>query len=172
MDDNTGAYLNPQMVKKARAEEIEYVRQMKLYTKVSIEWCIKRTGKQPIATRWIDVSKQDEANPLYRSRLVGKEFNTYNDLTISNFQVEGSPSDALYSLIIPGLGSQKTTYGKYGKKTLQRLIPLIAITVGAKTISNKQYEKYKKMLLIVSFLSRRHAKSVWILIGPAESERP
>ncbi|MBF25692.1 MAG: hypothetical protein CMP49_04155 [Flavobacteriales bacterium] len=68
--------------------------------------------------------------------------NTYNDLTISNFQVEGSPSDALYSLIIPGLGSQKTTYGKYGKKTLQRLIPLIAITVGAKTISNKQYEKY------------------------------
>ena len=26
--------------------------------------------------------KQDAKNPLYRSRLVGKEFNTYNDITL------------------------------------------------------------------------------------------
>ena len=55
---------------------------MKLYDKVPIKECINKTGKQPIAVRWIDVNKQDEANPLYRSRLVGKEFNTYNDLSL------------------------------------------------------------------------------------------
>ena len=70
------------MVKKARADEIVYVREMKLYTKVPIQECINKTGKQPIAVRWIDVNKQDEANPLYRSRLVGKEFNAYNDLSL------------------------------------------------------------------------------------------
>ena len=76
VDDVSGALLDPKMVKKARAEEIEYVRTMKLYTKVPISECLNKTGKQPIAVRWIDVNKQDTTNPLYRSRLVGKEFNT------------------------------------------------------------------------------------------------
>ena len=69
-------------VRQAKMEEIEYVRKMGLYTKVPIKDCIAKTGKQPIATRWIDVNKQDTINPLYRSRLVGKEFNTYNDLSL------------------------------------------------------------------------------------------
>ena len=55
VDDVSGAYLDPQMVKKARAEEVEYVRSMKLYTKVPIKECLAKTGKQPIAVRWIDV---------------------------------------------------------------------------------------------------------------------
>ena len=38
--------------------------------------------KGPIAVIWIDVNKQDKANPLYRSRLVGKEFNTYKDMSL------------------------------------------------------------------------------------------
>ena len=32
--------------------------------------------------KWIDRNKQDAKNPLYRSRLVGQEFNTYNDITL------------------------------------------------------------------------------------------
>ena len=82
VDDVSGAYLDPKMVKKARAEEIEFVRSMKLYTKVPIKECLAKTGKQPIAVRWTDVNKQDTSNPLYRSRLVGKEFNTHNDMSL------------------------------------------------------------------------------------------
>ena len=52
---------------------------MNLYTKVPVTECFQMTGKKPIDTKWLDVNKQDEKNPLYRSRLVGKEFNTYND---------------------------------------------------------------------------------------------
>merc|ERR1712110_976742 len=55
---------------------------MNLYTKVPTSERIQKTGKKPIGTRWIDVNKQDSANPLYRSRLVGKEFNTYNDVSL------------------------------------------------------------------------------------------
>ena len=55
---------------------------MKLYTKVPIIDCIAKTGKPPIATRWTDVNKQDASNPLYRSRLPGKEFNAYNDMSL------------------------------------------------------------------------------------------
>ena len=55
---------------------------MKLYTKVPIDQCWRITGKAPIGTRWIDINKQDEANPLYRSRLVGQEFNTSNDVSL------------------------------------------------------------------------------------------
>ena len=81
-DDVSGAYLDPKMVRNARKDEIDYVRSMKLYTKVPISECLAKTGKQPIAVRWIDVNKQDAANPLYRSRLVGKEFKTYDDMSL------------------------------------------------------------------------------------------
>lgn len=64
-------------------DEIEYVRSMKLYAKVLISDVIAKTGKPPIAVRRIDVNKQDATNPLYRSRLVGKESNTYSGMSLS-----------------------------------------------------------------------------------------
>ena len=33
-------------------------------------------GRGPIGSRWVDINKGDDANPVYRSRVVGKEFNT------------------------------------------------------------------------------------------------
>ena len=49
---------------------------MEVYEKVPIEECWKETGKGPIAARWVDINKGDEAHPNYRSRLVAKEFKT------------------------------------------------------------------------------------------------
>ena len=74
-DDVSGAELGPKMVQKAQRDEIEYVRSMNLYTKVNIPRCLAKTGKKPIAVRWIDMNKGDDENPDYRSRLVGKELN-------------------------------------------------------------------------------------------------
>ena len=71
-DDVSGAELDPAAVKKARKEEIEYVRKMNLYTKVPTTECLHKTGKRPIAVRWIDVNKGDHINPNYRSRLVAQ----------------------------------------------------------------------------------------------------
>ena len=44
-DDASGAALDPQSVRKAREEEIQYVRKMDLYKKVPIAECYNRTGK-------------------------------------------------------------------------------------------------------------------------------
>eukprot|EP00973_Karenia_brevis_P046223 6408888-Karenia_brevis.AAC.1 len=52
---------------------------MQVYRKVSLSKCWETTGKKPIGVRWVDVNKQDDVNPKYRSRLVAKQFKTSND---------------------------------------------------------------------------------------------
>ena len=76
-DDVSGAELDPKVVRKAREEEIEYVRKMKLYTKVPIQECYAKIGRAPITIRWIDINKGDNVNPNCRSRLVAREINTH-----------------------------------------------------------------------------------------------
>ena len=76
-DDVSGAVLDPKKVREARAEEVQYVRDMNLYTKVPTKQWAERIGKQPIGVRWIDINKGDSKNPNYRSRLVAREINTY-----------------------------------------------------------------------------------------------
>eukprot|EP00973_Karenia_brevis_P095138 12425852-Karenia_brevis.AAC.1 len=67
------------MVKAARLEEMRYFKKMGVYKKVPLSKCYELTGKGPIDVRWIDTNKQDSKNPLYRSRLVAKQFKTGND---------------------------------------------------------------------------------------------
>ena len=76
IDYISGQELDPKMMMKARREEIEYFRSMGVYEKVDIKECFERTGKAPIAVRWVDINKGDSANPDCRSRMVAKEFNT------------------------------------------------------------------------------------------------
>ena len=47
-----------------------------VYCNVSVDACWSKTGKAPIAVRWIDINKGDEQHPNYRSRLVATEFKT------------------------------------------------------------------------------------------------
>ena len=75
-DDVSGEELDIKGVRKARKEEIAYFQSMKVYEKLPIAEAYEKTGKAPILTRWIDINKGDKKKPLYRSRLVAKEFNT------------------------------------------------------------------------------------------------
>ena len=63
-------------IKRARAEEIKYVRDMQLYEKVFVSECSSKTGKAAITARWIDVNEGGVEQPNYRSRLVVREVNT------------------------------------------------------------------------------------------------
>ena len=72
-DDITGEPLDRQGVKQAREDEMSEVRKHRVYTKVPISECWDKTGKAPIAVRWIDINKGDRVHPDYRSRLVVKE---------------------------------------------------------------------------------------------------
>ena len=74
-DDVNNKKLDPKRVKEARAEEMRYINDKQVWMKMSKAQAIKE-GYKIVATRWIDTDKGDDTNPNYRSRLVGKEFNT------------------------------------------------------------------------------------------------
>ena len=62
--------LDPKQVSEAREEEIGELER-RVYEIVDVEQCWARTGKKPIAVRWVDVRKPCGR---YRSRLVAKDF--------------------------------------------------------------------------------------------------
>ena len=98
-DDVSGSKLIPSLVKKARREEIEYIKKLGVYNKVPLDKCLKQTGKKPIQVRWIDVNKGDDKNPIYRSRLVAKDFKTSINL---EWYAATPPLETLRALISMG----------------------------------------------------------------------
>ena len=80
-DDQSGERLMPELVRKARQEEMEHFRSMKVlqYEKVPVSECHSATGQKTIAVRWVDINKGDSAQQNYRSRLVAKEFKGKDD---------------------------------------------------------------------------------------------
>ena len=70
-DDISGKELLPEKVEKARKDEIDVVESMGVWEKIPRSQVPK--GTKIIGTRWVDVNKQDETNPLYRSRLAAQE---------------------------------------------------------------------------------------------------
>ena len=61
-------------VVEARSEEVIYIRDKRVYDKIPRQQALRSKWKI-IRTRSIDINKGDDENPVYRSRLVGKEFN-------------------------------------------------------------------------------------------------
>ena len=79
--------LDPKLVRKGRATEIDFFNGMKVYDRVPRSEQAQTGGKM-IGTKWIDVNKGDLDRPNIRCRLVGKEFRT-------------TPDDALYASTPP-----------------------------------------------------------------------
>eukprot|EP00435_Cladocopium_sp_Y103_P012181 s2981_g3.t1 len=70
-DDISGKILDTKGVEKARRDEVEIIESFPVWEKIPRHKMPK--GVRTIGTRWVDVNKQDEENPLYRSRLVAQE---------------------------------------------------------------------------------------------------
>jgi hypothetical protein len=75
-DDISGALLDSREVKKARMLEMKYAKEKRVWCKIPRSTAM-RNGWKIIKTKWIDINKGDVDNPIYRSRFVGKEFNTH-----------------------------------------------------------------------------------------------
>ena len=63
--------LDPELVREARRQEIDFVTKMKVYDKVPRSVAV-RAGKRVIGVRWIDINKGDSIRVNYRSRMVAK----------------------------------------------------------------------------------------------------
>ena len=94
-DDVSGQVLCPKEVRRARLTEIEFVKKKNVYVKIPRRLAILN-GWKIVKTRWIDVNKGDEKNPLYRSRFVAKEF---NDCEAAGMFAATPPLEALKILI-------------------------------------------------------------------------
>ena len=68
--------MDPVLVRKAREEEMQFVKKHAVYEKVPMSQCWKETGKNPIKTGWADTNKGTSECPNMRSRWVAKEYNT------------------------------------------------------------------------------------------------
>ena len=70
VDSRTGELLDPKQVQAAREEEIKELER-RVYVVADVGECWDKTGKAPIAVRWVDVHK---GGGVHRSRLVAKDF--------------------------------------------------------------------------------------------------
>ena len=95
-DDVSGEVLDEAGVRAARALEMEFFLKMGVYTYATREEAARSGKGKIIKGRWIDVNKGDSVNPDYRSRFVGKEFNTGVD---SSLYAATPPLEALKLLI-------------------------------------------------------------------------
>ena len=72
-DDVRGGWLPIEEVKKARLEELKYVREAPLFKKVP-RTVPHDKGMPIIPIKWVDTNKGTDTEPLYRSRVVAMEF--------------------------------------------------------------------------------------------------
>ena len=72
-DDVKGGKLNVEDVKKARAEEIGYMKQRGVWEAVPIGECWRRIGKGPIGIRCVDTNKGSADVPDVRCSLVARD---------------------------------------------------------------------------------------------------
>ena len=73
-DTKTEKELDERAVAAARKEEIEFMRQIKLYDKVDWEECIRMTGRPPVSSKWVEVDKGTAEKPDVRCCLVALDF--------------------------------------------------------------------------------------------------
>jgi hypothetical protein len=78
---------------------------------------------------------------LNRTTINGK--NTYDNSVVTKYHNTGGASNAWLSLLVPGLGDSRVTYGKdSGVGTALLVYGLIGTGIGLKFHSNSEYEKY------------------------------
>ena len=72
-DEVKGGWLIESKVKKARDEEMEFVRRRGVYERRPYSEAKLKTGSARIRLRWVDTNKGTETEPNYRSRIVAME---------------------------------------------------------------------------------------------------
>ena len=98
VDDVNGGFLDPEMVREARVEELAGYLKMQVYCRVPVA---EIGSHKQIKTRWVDTNKGDERSPEVRCRLVAKEVKKRNNTEeeSANFFASTPPLEAVKFLI-------------------------------------------------------------------------
>ena len=148
-DDISGKILDSKGVEQARKDEVEIIESFPVWEKIPRHKMPK--GVRTIGTRWVDVNKQDEENPLYRSRLVAQEVK------------KGSGFDEFFAAM-PSLSALK-------------MLVTIAVTFQLPDAGKAVKEAYRKRRLL-GFLDVKRAhfysdatREIYVEL-PAEAKKP
>ena len=97
IDDVNGGFLDLEMVREARVEELAGYK-MQVYCRVPVA---EIGSHKAIKTRWVDTNKGDERSPEFRCRLVTKEVKKRNNTEeeSANFFASTAPLEAVKLLI-------------------------------------------------------------------------
>ncbi len=98
LDDLTGQVLRDDLVREARAKELELFHSKGVWLKVPKTTARATTGRNPISVRWVDVNKGDELNPKYRSRLVARQMKA-QDVSGQSYFAPAPPLEALRTVV-------------------------------------------------------------------------
>ena len=97
-DDITGQVLRDDLVRAARATELEYFRSKGVWAKRPRGEARRKTGRPPISVRWVDVNKGDDLHPKYRSRLVARQLKAH-DRGNNSYFAPTPPLEALRTVL-------------------------------------------------------------------------
>ena len=53
---------------------MQFMKELGVFEEVDVDECWKRNGRAPTSTRWIDINKGTEDEPVVRCRLVARDF--------------------------------------------------------------------------------------------------
>ena len=87
-DSISGVRLDPELLSASRKVDIDFMNRLEVYRKRPRNWA-KDKGIHVIPTKWVDVNKDDEKRPAYRSRLCGKELKHWDPTIPGTFASRG-----------------------------------------------------------------------------------
>ena len=98
VDDVNGGFLDPEMVREARVEELAGYLKMQVYCRVPVA---EIGSHKVIKTKWVDTNRGDEWSPEIRCWLVAKEVKKRNNTEeeSANFFASTPPLEAVKFLI-------------------------------------------------------------------------
>ena len=120
-DDVTGQLLRDDLVREARAKELQYFCEKGVWVKRPRHEPKQKTGRGAISVRWVDVNKGDDIHPRYRSRLVARQLKAH-DRSGASFFAPTPPLEALrsvLSLAATTIGDWKPCYDKKSERRTQ-----------------------------------------------------
>ena len=90
------------------------------------------------------INKQPFKYGKYIFEIKNKEVNgkSYSNINLIKYRTVG-PEAALFSMLMPGMGSLKVTYGKKGWGRFTWFLLLSGLAIGSKLYSNDQYKSYQ-----------------------------
>ena len=62
-DEITGEHLPEALVQAARADELQFMDEWRVWDEASVEECWRETGRRPLGGRWVDVDKGGQPIP-------------------------------------------------------------------------------------------------------------